>query len=258
MNSGWASDFSYSYFRKILQTVKSNFELHLLSQAPQIVGKLGRSKLILRHDVDVSLKRALRMARIEKDFGIRATYMVMTESSLYNIEDDTSRDILQKIMDMKHEIGLHIDPSLHKETGSIESRLDSACKKLENAIGQVSSFSFHKPPNNDLERCKHDLLISNRVNAYAEALTGRSWERYLADSSGCWKHGEPLAWLKEPNMPLRQLLIHPIWWGEEYMSREKRLRAFVLEETRINSRMLDYAKALRESIIETINVEFDL
>lgn len=258
MNFDSACYFSYRYFKeKILKTLESRFEMHLLSEAPQIIGKLESHKLILRHDVDVSLKKALRMARIEKDHGICATYMVMTESLLYCIDDDTSRDILQKIIDMGHEIGLHIDPRSLKETGSLEKRIDSASKKLEKTIGsKISSFSFHRPPDEDLRRYRHNVLISNRVNAYAQELTGPSWEWYLSDSSGCWKYGEPLPWLEETDIPLRQLLIHPIWWDDEPLSREKRLLAFVLEKTRGKS--LGYAEKLRDNIMETICVKFDL
>lgn len=249
MNPGWASDFSYDYFEKILQAVKSNFELHLFSQAPQIVGELDKSMMILRHDVDVSLKKALAMARIEKSFGIRSSYMVMTESLLYRIEDDSSQEILRKIMDMEHEIGLHIDLR-SDETDSIEAKINSACKELEHIISvPVLAVSFHRP----LEKHQRgSLMIGNRVNAYAEELM--KW--YLSDSSGCWKYGEPLPKLLRSDKTLLQLLIHPIWWGDEHMLREKRLRAFVLEETR--GKPLDCAETLRRDIIRTIGVEFNL
>jgi hypothetical protein len=249
MNAEWACDFSYSYFRKILQAVKSNFELHLLSQAPQVVGKLDKSKLILRHDVDVSLKRALRMARIEEDFGIRAAYMVMTESSLYRVGDDTSRDVLQKIMDMGHEIGLHIDLCAH-EIVSVEAKINSACRKLEDIIDSpVRAFSFHCPRKEDQNG---PLKIGDRVNAYAREL--QEW--YLSDSGGRWRDGEPLPKLLRFDKPLLQLLIHPIWWDDEHLLAEKRLQAFVIEETR--GKPKDYAKALHRNIIQTINVNFDL
>jgi len=189
------------------------------------------------------------MARIEKDFGIRATYMVMTESLLYCIEDDTSHDILQKMIDMGHEIGLHIDPCSF-ETDSIEAKINSACKRLKKIIGRrVLAVSFHQPPE---KYQRGHLTIGNRVNAYAERLM----EWYLSDSSGCWKYGEPLPKLSRPEKSLLQMLIHPIWWGDEHMSREERLRAFVLEETR--GKPPDCAKILRSDIIKTIGVKFDL
>lgn len=245
----WASDFSYSYFKKILQTVKSNFEVHLLSEAPQIEGELYKSKLILRHDVDISLRRARTMAKMEQDFRIRATYMVMTESSLYCIEDDATRDMLQQIMDMGHEIGLHVDPGTH-ETDSVESKINSGCRELEKIIGSpVLAVSFHRPPEKYL---RGPLMIGERVNAYAKELM--DW--YLSDSKGYWREGEPLPKLSRPEKPLLQLLIHPIWWGNEHMSRDRRLQAFVLEETRGKPR--DIAEALRNNIKETIGVDFDL
>lgn len=241
----WASDFSYSYFKKILQTAKSSFELHQFKEAPKIVGDLEKPKLILRHDVDVSPMRALAMARVEKEFGIRSTYFVMTESPCYCMEDDTSRDIFQKIMDMGHEIGLHLDPRTHG-TESTKAKIDSACKELENIIGlPVSAFSFHRPPD---EYLRGRLTISNRVNAYAEELM--KW--YLSDSKGRWKCGEPLPKLLRPEKPLLQLLIHPIWWGNEHMSGKERVQAFVLEESRGKSP--DFTKSLRKKIKETISV----
>lgn len=247
MNLCWASDFSYNYFKDLLKAAKSNFESHLLSEAPQIVGKLdnGKSKLILRHDIDVSPMRALRMARIEKSLGIFATYLVMTESSLYSLEDDNSRDILQKIVDMGHEIGLHVDPRTNG-FDSIEAKIDSGCKELETISSlPVLAVSFHRPPKKYQEG---PLMIGTRVNAYSEKLM--KW--YLSDSTGCWRYGEPLPQLLRPDKPLLQLLVHPIWWGDEHMTGKERLKAFVLEEMR--GKHQGYAKALRDNIKSTINV----
>lgn len=254
MNLCGTSDFSYDHFRSILRTIKSNFESHLLSEVPQIMGEFDKSKLILRHDIDVSLKKALAMAQIEKDFGIRTNYMVMTESWLYNTGGNFSRDILQKIMNMEHEIGLHISPST-RESITLEAKINSACKELEKVIGQrVKAFSYHRPREKDRGG---PLKISNRVNAYASELWDKSekmGKRYLSDSGGRWKYGEPLPWLKESDVPLRQLLIHPIWWGNASVSREERLRAFVSEET--NGKPLDCRECFRRKVICTIGVEF--
>jgi hypothetical protein len=248
MSLNWASDFSYSYFKRILQTGKSKFELHQFREAPQTIERFktqavgGRPLLFLRHDVDVSLKRAMIMANIEKDLGIGATYMVMTESSLYRVEDDTSFGLLRKIIDMGHEIGLHINPRTHKPH-SLEAKIDSGCRKLENVTGApVKTVSFHRPRKKD----QHGpLMIGNRVNAYAKELQ----RSYLSDSGGRWRDGEPLPELLRFHEPLLQLLIHPIWWGYEHMQAKERLKTFVIEETG--------GSELRDKIIEMIGVEFD-
>lgn len=256
MNTAWSSDFSYNYFRKILQAIRSNSELRLLSQAPRILKGLWKSsdthKLILRHDVDVSLKRALRMAKIEKDFGICATYMVMTKSSLYCVGDATSRDILRKIMDMGHEIGLHIDPRPHNGITPIEGRINSACSQLEDATSSpIMSVSFHRPPEESL---RGPLMIRDKVNAYTKELTGEHMERYLSDSAGHWIKGEPLPRLMNLTKPLLQLLIHPIWWDGEHKSREEHLRAFYKEETQ--GKPAEYMKAFHDNLIETTGIKF--
>ena len=251
MNSRWASDFSYSYFKQILQTILSKFKLHLLSQAPYILEEhdTRRRHLVLRHDVDVSLKRAFTMAEIERKFKINATYMVMTESSLYRIDNDYSCEILCKMTKMGHEIGLHIDPHLYGNKFS-EKEINSACEELEAITGSpVLSVSFHRPPQRFMGGA---LKVANRVNAYAVKLL----QGYRSDSRGYWKDGAPLLWLREFNEFLCQLLIHPIWWGDEHMSREERVQAFVFEESR--GKPPNHAETLRKKIIETINVEFNL
>jgi hypothetical protein len=231
MSLGWASDFSYEYFRRILQTIKSNFELHLISETPQILDTIGQPKLILRHDVDVSLKRAIRMAEIENDFGIRATYMVMTNSPLYRVGDLTSQDTLLKLIDMGHEVGLHFDIENdahvnNRQISSVEAMIHTDCAQLENIVGlHIRSISFHRPQKLFV---RGPSMLSGRVNANSKELM----EWYLSDSKGCWKEGEPLPKLLGPDKPLLQLLIHPIWWGDEHMLPEDRLQAFFDAETR--------------------------
>ena len=45
----------------------------------------GRGDLLLRHDVDLSLDAALRIAELEAAAGASATYFLMTESVFYNL-----------------------------------------------------------------------------------------------------------------------------------------------------------------------------
>ena len=42
--------------------------------------------MILRHDVDLSLDAALRMAELEAEAGAAATYFLMTRSEFYNLD----------------------------------------------------------------------------------------------------------------------------------------------------------------------------
>ncbi len=251
MNIGWSSDFGYSYFRRILQAIKSNFERHLLAEGAEILHTLepGRPKLILRHDVDVSLRKALRMAEIEHECGISATYMVMTNSPLYSVNDKTSRDILRQLITMGHEVALHFDPDTDErksgcELNAVEAKIATACKHLEQITNQpVLSISFHRPMPQFL---RGSLFVAGRVNAYARELM--DW--YLSDSKGYWREGEPLPKLLRPDKPLLQLLIHPFWWGDVHSSPEDRLQEFFATETQRQSRQ--YVEAFDADLAKTV------
>src|SRR6266516_2284596 len=70
MSIAWSSDFSYRYFRKILEAIKDGFECHPICEAPRILRcNDGTPQLILRHDVDISLPIACRMAEMEAERG---------------------------------------------------------------------------------------------------------------------------------------------------------------------------------------------
>jgi hypothetical protein len=251
MSLKWQFDFSYGYFKRILQVIKSNFTLAVVPEAPKFLNNIevGKPKLILRHDIDVSLKRGLRTAEIENEFGVPATYMVMTNSSLYCIKDQTSRDILRQLINLGHEVGLHFDLDEEERNKTykvsfVEAKIHSAYEELENIIGlQVRSISFHRPVP---QIFVGPLMIGGRVNAYAKELM--AW--YLSDSKGYWREGEPLPKLVHANKPLLQMLVHPIWWGNEHMLPEDRLQEFFDTETQGQS--YQYVKALDTALAGTI------
>ncbi|HZS02038.1 MAG TPA: hypothetical protein VFE37_25195 [Chloroflexota bacterium] len=229
--AAWAADFSYDYFRRLVRTAQAHFDVCPVAEAPQALTAGGRPKLILRNDVDVSLERALRLAEVEHALGARATYMVMINSPLYDVDAPRSRAILAQIRALGHEIGLHFDFADPAERAAgaavetVEPAIAAACARLEAACGApVRSLSFHRPLPRFL---RGPLVVAGRVNAYARELM--DW--YLSDSGGRWRQGEPLPMLAYPARPALQLLTHPIWWGETHQAPADRLEAFFAEAT---------------------------
>lgn len=232
MGDGWAQDFSFAYFQKLLITAKTNFDLHFLSEAPNFFKKRWKKPiLIFRHDVDVSLKRALIMAEIEHQMGIGATYMIMVNSPLYSLKNKTTHNFLKKLVEMNHEIGIHFNINDDERNGhlnlkKIEKRIIRACKQVEDIIRRpVLTVSFHRPIKSMIGG---PLLIGGKVNAYAKELM--KW--YLSDGRGYWREGEPLPKLLKPEKTFLQLLIHPIWWGEKHQVASDRLQEFFEAETK--------------------------
>lgn len=85
--------------------------------------KLPDNFVLMRHDVDVSAKNALKIARIEEEFGICSTYYFRTTKKTFVPE------IIQDIEKMGHEIGYHYE-TLSKTNGDYEK----AIKLFENEV----------------------------------------------------------------------------------------------------------------------------
>jgi hypothetical protein len=115
------------------------------------------SKLaVMRHDVDVRPKNEPKMALVESDFGIRATYYFRYKVGVFQ------PDVIGKIAAMGHEIGYHYE-ALDKAKGNFEKALDVLKCELDafNEVVGIKTVSMHGNPltrwdNRDLWR-EHDL-----------------------------------------------------------------------------------------------------
>jgi hypothetical protein len=226
MHPGSFVDFRYSYFRQLLHTARQQFIPHRLREAPDVLPNNGSPVLFLRHDIKISLNKALRMAEIEHEYGLPATYMVRGDSPLYSLDGRQARIQLMELVQMGHEVGLHFDLA-HETRQSpsfqrlVESEIQIACERIEQIICRpVRSLSFQRALPLFFGG---SLLINGRINADAREL--RAW--YLSESGGSWRDGEPLPQLAQPAADsVLQLALHPIWWGDEHKHAPQRLQEF--------------------------------
>jgi hypothetical protein len=221
----WDADFSYGYLARLYEVLVREFEPSFVSEAG--ADDASRPRVFVRHDLDVSLERALPLARREAEWGVRATYHVMIDSPFYDVRSAASRDILAALVDLGHEVGLHYDVvarGMKEADGETRDRdIAAACSLLEDLIARPTrSLSFHLPVP---ELVNGPLRVTGRVSGYARELFG--W--YISDSRARWREGEPIASLAKPRSRRLQILIHPIWWGERHQAPAQRLRDFLLE-----------------------------
>lgn len=222
----WDADFSYGYLEALYGRIKRDFDLRLLGDLPKQASS-RRPCALIRHDVDVSLDRALVLAEREAAWGVAATYHIMIDSPLYEVRSERSIAAIGAIADLGHEVGLHYDVVARKtvdaDSAVREHDIDVACRVLEEIVERpVRSLSFHRPTPDVIGG---PLRIAGRVSATASELFG--W--YLSDSRGRWREGNPLDSLTKPRGDMLQILIHPIWWGEGNEPPGVRLREFLLE-----------------------------
>ena len=65
--------------------------------------------VILRHDVDYSMEKALIMAEYEKSIDVKSTYFLLLTSDFYNVLSHKNQKYIHKIIEYGHDIGLHFD-----------------------------------------------------------------------------------------------------------------------------------------------------
>lgn len=164
--------------------------------------------LILRHDVDVSLALARRLAELESDAGWAATYFVLLRTEMYNPWSAAATADLRALTDLGHTVGLHLDSRLYADEAALEAGAAAECAALEGIVGQaVTVLSFHRPP---AGRLGGALRLAGRLNAYA-ALYVRDMG-YCSDSRGEWRHGHPWDHPAVADGRALHLLTHPVWW----------------------------------------------
>ncbi len=165
--------------------------------------------LVLRHDVDMTLDSAVRMAEVEAGLGMRSEFFVLLRSEIYNPLSERGERGIRRILELGHRLGLHFDASLY--TGRDEDDLDrlcaAECAQLESWFGvAVRMVSFHRP-------APAFLGLERDIGGRGHTYQPRYFKdiAYCSDSRGGWHHGHPLEKVVTSGRAL-QLLTHPVWW----------------------------------------------
>ena len=95
-------DNSYSEYRKILKRMRETGRLCSFEEAQS-----RDSFIVLRHDIEFSIPKALQMALIERRSGVKSVYYVQTGNRAYNPFASENLVLLRMIAMLGHRIGLH-------------------------------------------------------------------------------------------------------------------------------------------------------
>ena len=98
-------DFTYNSFKNLINTLlKNNF---IFCDYTNYL-KFYKS-VIMRHDIDFSLEKALEIAKIESNMGVKSTFFLLITSNFYNVFSLEAEKIIREIISLNHKIGLHFD-----------------------------------------------------------------------------------------------------------------------------------------------------
>lgn len=214
-------DFTIHHYIEILKSLKTNY---VVSQYHNYIK--DQKFAILRHDIDFSPQRALRIANVEFQEGIQSTYFIHIHSEFYNVFEENIYHIILNIIALGHDIGIHFDTHFYSidSKDSIVSNLNFEKELLEKLFAtSIKSFSFHNTNPFILSCQDHDYagLINTYSSYFQKEVT------YCSDSNGYWKYSRMYDLISSGSAPNLQLLTHPEWWQEEPMSPWQRIKRAV-------------------------------
>tara|TARA_B100001250_G_scaffold213427_1_gene183061 strand:- start:15119 stop:15871 length:753 start_codon:yes stop_codon:yes gene_type:complete len=213
------SDFTITSYSKILNLALNNYVFCNYENY-----KRTPNAIIWRHDVDVSIKRAVRLSKIEFDLGIKSTFFIHIHNGYYNIFDLKTIDAINSIINCGHSLGIHLDSDFYdiKNEKELENSLEFEKKLFYDVLGiRAKSFSFHNPSKFILSNFRNDEY-ADLINVYSDSI--KDSLSYISDSNGYWRFERLIDVITSSKYDKLQVLTHPVWWTKEIMSPNERFR----------------------------------
>lgn len=216
--------FTYQAYRELLELLREHgyvfSSYHDYIQADRTV--------ILRHDIDMDIPKAVQMAEIEQEMGVSSTYFVLVTSNFYNIFSQENQKMLRRLQEMGHEVGLHFDEAKYDEETDLVRAMEQEAALLSQCMGQpVRSLSMHRPSGKTLEA---DYLVQGGhiVNSYGTEFFRN--HKYVSDSRRNWRE-DVLAIVRSGEFDRLHILTHAFWYDETERSARDVLKDFCESRT---------------------------
>ena len=200
------SEFTLQEYRKIIK--------HHKHRVCDFYDSLKKDQwTILRHDVEFVPNRAFELAKIEKFYGVSASYVFQVRSNAYNIFSARNKHLIKNLRILGAKIGLHVYVGDVWDWRSLEKEIQSQRRIFEDGLEMhCDRFSFHRPPPWVLEN--RTDFIGGMLNMYGPSFF--EYHRlpihikYIADSRHQWNYGDPYI-----NHERIQLNMHVDEWSDK-------------------------------------------
>jgi hypothetical protein len=175
--------FSLEHYGELLEVAKgAGYRFASFEQPP------APGDVLLRHDVDLSLDAALRMAELETQAEASATYFLMTQSVFYNLASPEGTRAINRLRELGHRVGLHaVWPG-----AAMDDRFDPF-------------VAWHNPDPDYMSQPVDGLVNVMQPPWFDPA-------HYRSDSNQHWRQGCPHEQLAGAEFAWLQLLTHPEIW----------------------------------------------
>ena len=218
-------DFTIDSYKRMIDTLQQKRYTFSLYIDDEVFEK--QRNVIMRHDVDFSIDRALQMAQIEKSMGIKSTFFFLLFTEFYNVASKESQDKVNEIISMGHDVGLHFDEVSYSYKNFSQEKIEKDIKievtQLSNLLRHdICAVSMHRPSGNCLES---NLNLAGLINAYDKRFLGDIY-KYLSDSRMSWRENVDLI-IEEESYDRINILTHPIWYNDEKQEIGDCLKRFI-------------------------------
>jgi hypothetical protein len=211
-------EFTETAYRAVVQLARERFAFEPFGTT------VTQGHVLWRHDVDISVHRALALARIEVDAGACSTWFFWLHSPFYNLLDRAIAERARETLELGHRLGLHFDPGAYpdlRDESDLEHRVDDERRLLEDWLEHpVSAVSLHNPDVRDVAGMRNERL-AGVPNAYGTALESKY--EYVSDSNGYWRFRRLADVLTDQTISRLHVLTHPEWWTLEALSPRERV-----------------------------------
>jgi hypothetical protein len=235
-------DFTEASYREILEAATARYAFEPFGTTT------SEPHVLWRHDVDYSVHRAVVLARLEAEMGLRATYFLSLHSDLYNLLEPAVHTRAREIAALGHWLGVHFDPGFHADRTlpALAGRAAWEARLLEDALdAPVRVLSLHNPSVSGTEDLDVEEL-GGLVHAGARSIRDRY--AYVSDSNGYWRFERLPEVLAASEHQRLHVLTHPEWWQAQPMSPRERIVRCIEGRGRASQATYDELLAVNERV----------
>lgn len=225
-------DSSYLKYKNLMSNIKNENTLLDFSQ----VDENTESFTILRHDVEFSVERAYNLSLVESENNVSSSYFFQLTNNSYNILSKKNLQLLKKMNENGHKIGLHFHLNGLEKLNKIEEQIVKEANIMSDMTNLViDRFSFHRPTKNVLNA---NMQIEGLINAYDKKYfhyvenikkDTKLSIKYIADSKHQWNYGFPDKCFFKENKKV-QILVHPYSWTNLGLDNSENFRSLIKEK----------------------------
>ena len=143
-------DFTFKIYQNLLEAFKNKkyrfltmeeYSLFSISESKASFKDSSSSLVILRHDIDRLPNNALKMAQLEYELDVKATYYFRIGNNIFN------KKIIKQIINYGHELGYHYENMDHRQ-GNFQAAYRDFCHNLKQfrKLYPVRTICMHGSP----------------------------------------------------------------------------------------------------------------